>query len=102
MIIYDVQNDLKIGMKVRTNGDIFDANQWITGVIGEINDGWFYVWQNEHEGNQGIYSPMLLGFKYSWKISLDNNVGQIYIDGLYPKPSKQFGIVKFMETTKKC
>ncbi len=79
---------IKVGLKVRTNGNDGDtfSGDHIEGVIGEIQNNSFYVFNNEHDGTSGYISPKSLGFKYAWTISKMNTKGWIEILGDITEP----------------
>jgi len=68
MKIKESKGKLKVGDWVRTNGNGYSAGNFFEGEVGEICDGWFFVWQNEKEGAVGSIHPSTRGYKYSWGI----------------------------------
>lgn len=66
MKISEAEGKLKVGMRVRTNGDAGDVyNFYFTGVIIKILDNYFAIKRDDMEGN--------------WLISSDNDRAQITI-----------------------
>jgi len=61
---------LKVGMKVTAT---YPDHDFITGVVGEILQSCFYIWQNLNNGACGYKNPTDYGFKYSWCIGFTNS-----------------------------
>lgn len=73
MKISECRDKLKVGLRVRTNGGLHGVGKpWITGEIGEICEGRFFVWQNEYNGGVGLVEPSTKGYSGSWCIYFDD------------------------------
>jgi len=55
---------IEVGMKVR----YYESDRIVEGVVGEIGNNSFYIWQNEHYGIRGTKN--LKGFTASWCVPL--------------------------------
>jgi hypothetical protein len=71
MLVKDPKGILKVGMKVRYYGrsclpGYYNQPIIIEGVIGEITDSVFYIFNNTHEGAINEKSPKEMGYKYGW------------------------------------
>jgi hypothetical protein len=70
--VSDCRQIIRLGQKIRTNGNGMERGDWIEGVVGEINDSSFFVWQNNVKGDVGAVSPERAGFRYSWLVRFAN------------------------------
>lgn len=64
-IIDEVSHLLRVGMKVVLPDAPYPS---VRGEIGEIDDEYFFVWQNKYAGAIGTINPSSKGYTYSWKI----------------------------------
>lgn len=74
----------KIGDIVETNGTARDEipfeEEIVKGMVGEIRDGFLYIWHNnkKRDGGRGMISPEK-GYKYSWAVNLENKKAWIKV-----------------------
>ena len=77
---------LRVGTKVLTNGDNDSIdNVGVKGVIGVIEDGNIYIYQNEDggigDGDTPASGTKVKGYKHCFAVELDNKEAYIVIEG---------------------
>ena len=63
--LQEVAGQIKVGMKVRTNGDGSHTTEPFEGVVGEVRQTCFFVFSDTEEGTVGNISPLSRGYLYS-------------------------------------
>ena len=70
-LVKDCKSYLQVGDEVETSE--------VDGIVGEIAEKRFYVWQNKQNGSVGSLRPSSRGLKYSWAISFDHDYTTIKV-----------------------
>lgn len=71
----EISHLLRVGDRIETKA----YNGIISGEIGEIDDSYFYIWQDTHSGSNGKLHPDSKGYKFSWAIDKTYNEKWIII-----------------------
>lgn len=60
----------KVGDRIKTNGDFLKICEWFEGVVGEVNENYFYVWVDNKWDE---------GERVNWIISRNNKKAEVII-----------------------
>jgi hypothetical protein len=63
--LQEAAGQIKVGMKVRTNGDGSHTTEPFEGVVGEVRQTCFFVFSDIEEGTVGKVSPLSRGYSFS-------------------------------------
>ena len=64
--------NLKVGDKISLFPPDADFGEELIGIIGEMNERNFYVWNNEMDGYHGDLYPSDK-YTYSWSVNVEQN-----------------------------
>lgn len=79
---------LKVGMRIRTNGDgssVLEKGNEIKGIICYINDDSFFVANKTHSGMECMSNPYKKTHEFTWQINLNNNKCYIILEKINTK-----------------
>jgi len=70
--LQNAKGTLKVGMRIRTNGDGSHTTEPFEGVIGEMRQTCFFVFSDTENGTVGNISPLTRGYSYSSLVKFES------------------------------